>query len=104
MREEFEALPIELSARREGRRARPASRDLLEIGIFDFQRHGPPTRSSALATAPDLFHDRLQRVARRIEGEEVGGEGVLRADRLPDPIGANRPFVDPARDPVIVWP
>jgi hypothetical protein len=104
MLEEIKALPFQLSARRQGRRTRPASRDLLEIGIFDFQRHGPSKQSGALAAAPDLVHDRLQRVARRIKGEEVGGKGVLRADRLPDPIGANRPFVDPTRDPVIVWP
>ena len=76
MREKLKALPFQLSARRQGRRGRPASRDLLEIGIFDFQRHGPPTHSGALAAAPDPVHDRLQRVARRIKGEEVRGKGV----------------------------
>jgi hypothetical protein len=55
----------------------PASRDLLEIGIFDFQRHGPPARPGVLAAAPDLFHDRLQRIARRLKGEEVGGKGFF---------------------------
>ena len=39
MREKLKALLFQLSACREGRSARPASRDLLEIGIFDLQRH-----------------------------------------------------------------
>src|SRR5271167_3718376 len=90
MFEEFKALPFKLSARREGGWARPAPRDLLEIGVFDFQRHGPPMRSSALAAAPDLVQDRLQRIPRRIKGEQVGGKGVFRADRLPNLIDANQ--------------
>jgi hypothetical protein len=36
MFEKLKALALKLSAVRERRRARPASRDLLEIGIFDF--------------------------------------------------------------------
>jgi hypothetical protein len=36
---------------------RPAARDLLEIGIFDFQSHGATAGFGALAVTPDLLDD-----------------------------------------------
>jgi hypothetical protein len=53
--------------------------------------------------SPDLLDDWLERVVRVFEGEDIGQEGVFRTDRLANPVGSNRPFVDTARNPVIVW-
>ena len=51
--------------------------------------------------APDLVDDRLELGLHRLEVRSVG-EGVLGPDRLADPVGAYRAFVDAARDPVII--
>jgi hypothetical protein len=51
---------------------------------------------------PDLGDDRLQRFAHRPERVQVLREGVLRPNRLADAAGMNRPFINAARDPVIV--
>ena len=75
----------------------------MEIGIFHFQCHRAPANLCSLASAPDLFDDRLEHLACGLECEDIGGKGVFRTKRLADPVGSDRPFVDAARDPVIIW-
>ncbi len=55
---------FDFGARREGGLTSPASRDLVEVGIFHFQCHGSPLNVRALANSPDLLDDWLERVAR----------------------------------------
>ena len=95
---------LDFGSRRKERLTGPASRDLLEIGIFHFQGHRAPANLCSLASAPDLFDDRLEPLACGLECEDIGGKGVFRTKRLADPVGLDRPFVDAARDPVIIWP
>jgi hypothetical protein len=80
------------------------AKTLPEIGIFHFQCHRAPAKLCSLASAPDLFDDRPEHLACGLECEDIGGKGVFRAKRLADPVGSDRPFVDAARDPVIIWP
>ena len=93
---------LDFGSRRKERLTGPASRDLLEIGIFHFECHRASANLCPLASAPDLFDDRLERLAGGLECEDIGGKGVFRTKRLADPVGSDRPFVDAARDPVIV--
>jgi hypothetical protein len=39
------------------------------------------------SSAPDLFDDRLERVACRVEREDIGGKRVLRSKRLAIRVG-----------------
>src|SRR3984893_1816761 len=95
---------LDFGSRRKERLTGPASRDLLEIGIFHFQCHRAPAKLCSLASAPDLFDDRLEHLACGLKCEDIGGKRVFRTKRLADPVGADRPFIDAARDPVIIWP
>jgi hypothetical protein len=54
---------LEFGSRRKERLTGPASRDLLEIGKFHFQCHRAPANLCSLASARDLFDDRLERLA-----------------------------------------
>src|SRR5713226_1175982 len=56
---------------------RLAARDLLEVRIFDFQRHSATACSSTLAMTPDFIDDWQERVPRCLEGEEISGKRVL---------------------------
>jgi hypothetical protein len=58
---------LDFGSRRKERRTGPASRDLLEIGLFHFQCHRAPANLSSLASAPDLFDEGHQ--ARRPVGD-----------------------------------
>jgi len=95
---------LDFASRRKERLIGPATRDLLEIGIFHFQCHRAPAKLCSLASAPDLFDHRLEHLACGLECEDIGGKGAFRTKRLADPVGSDRPFVDAARDPVIIWP
>jgi hypothetical protein len=64
-----------------------ASGDLPEIRELDFERDGAPANAGALAVAPDLVRDLVERLARGLVGVEVGGKSVLGADRFADTIG-----------------
>src|SRR6516225_4264986 len=79
-----------------------AARDDLKVGELDLERHGAAANAGALAVVPYLVDDLSKRVPRGFVGEEIGGECVLGADGFAYPIGADRPFVDAARGPVIV--
>jgi len=50
---------LDFGSRRQERLNGPASRDLLEIGIFHFHCHRAPANLCSLASAPNLFDDRL---------------------------------------------
>ena len=73
---------LDFGSRRKERLTGPASRDLLEIGIFHFQCHRAPANLCSLASAPDLFDDRLEHLACGLECEDIGGKGVFRTKRL----------------------
>src|SRR5262249_47577363 len=79
-----------------------AARDNLKVGELDLERDGAAANAGALAIAPYLVDDFSKRVSRGFVGEEIGGEGVLGADGFAYPVGADRPFVDAARGPVII--
>ena len=53
-----------------------------------------PANLCSLASAPDLFDDRLEHLACGLECEDIGGKGIFRAKRLTDPVGSDRPFVN----------
>jgi hypothetical protein len=76
-------------------------RDLLEIGVFHLQRHGPAADPVRLAIAPDLGNEWYKLRPRGVELEDIGGEGVLGADRLARAVGLDGPLVDRPRDPII---
>src|ERR1700730_17205645 len=67
---------LDFGSRRKERLTGQASRDLLEIGIFHFQGHRAPANLCSLASAPDLFDDRLEPLACGLECEDIGGKGV----------------------------
>ena len=48
--------------------------------------------------------DWLERVAPGFEREDIGGKGVFRTNRLAVLAGSNWPFVDAARNPIIIGP
>jgi hypothetical protein len=79
-----------------------APRDDLKVGELDLERDGPAANAGALAVVPYLVDDLSKRVPRGFVGEEIGGERVLGADGFAYPIGADGPFVDAARGPVII--
>src|SRR5262252_7825603 len=83
---------------------RLTARHLLEVRVFDFQRHGATAYSGALAMMPDGIDDWRERVPRRLECEEVNGKRVLGTDGLADAVGQNRSVVDAACDPIIIDP
>ena len=58
---------LDFGSRRKERLTGPASCDLLEIGVFYFQCHRAPANLCSLASAQDLFDDRLERVACGVE-------------------------------------
>ena len=78
-----------------------ASGDLPKVGELHLQRQSPSSDAGRLAMPPDLGDDGLQRFAHRRERVQVLREGVFRPNRFADAVGANRPFIDAARDPVI---
>ena len=81
---------------------RPAARDLLEVGVLYFQRHGPPPRARPLAMLPHLLGQRAQLITHGSQGGQVLEKGVLGADRLADAVGPDRALVHATRDPVVV--
>jgi hypothetical protein len=85
--EQRKAELLEFSSRHDGRVTGSASHNLLEIGIFHFQRHRAPSNVCSLAMSPDPFDDCLERVARSFEREDISGKGVFRTNRLADPAG-----------------
>src|ERR1700675_2220338 len=58
---------LDFGSRRQERLTGPASRDLPEVGIFHFQCHRAPANLCSLASAPDLFDDRLEHLAGGLE-------------------------------------
>jgi len=81
-----------------------ASRDLPEVREFDLECDRASTKTGALAVSPDLVDNLSQLITRGFVGEEIDRKGVLGADRFPDPIGADGPFVDAARCPLMLYP
>src|SRR5580704_917279 len=79
-----------------------ASGDLLKVGELHLQRQSPPSDAGRLAVPPDLGDNGLQRFTHRLERVQVLRESVLRPNRLSDAAGMDRPFINAARDPVIV--
>ena len=78
------------------------ARDLAKIREFHLQGDGAPANARRLAMAPDFRDDRFERGARRVISDDVLEEGVFRADRFADAVGAHWPLVDAARDPIII--
>ena len=74
--------------------------DLLEIRIFDFDRHGSSAHPGAFAGGPNFLDDWRDFLPRRVEGEDILQKGVFRADRFAGAVGPHRALVDPARDGV----
>jgi hypothetical protein len=58
--------------------------------------------AAAFAAPPDLVDQRLEFGDRGFELGEVAGEGVLGADRFPNPVGADLAMVDGSRYPIIL--
>src|SRR5262249_10500627 len=93
---------FELASRPDRDLTGAAARDDLKIGELDLERAGTAANNEAFAVAPYLADDLAKRVPRGFVGKEIGGECVLGADGFAYPIGADGPFVDAARGPVIV--
>jgi hypothetical protein len=69
---------------------------------FTFNVTVRPREPLVLAMPPDLVDQRLQFGDHRFEFGQIGGERVLGANRLPDPVRADLAVVDASGDPVIV--
>ncbi len=90
------------SLRFDRRRDGPAARDDPEVGELHFERHRPPPGARRLAVQPDLVDQRFELC--------FHGSNSVRsvANVFSAPIdfrirlGSNGPFVDAARDPVVV--
>src|SRR5262249_3561818 len=93
---------FELASRPDRHLTGAAARDDPEVGELDLERHGAAANAGALAVVPYLVDDLAKRIARGFVDEEIGGECVLGADGFAYPIGADGPFVDAARRPVII--
>src|SRR5262249_31941612 len=93
---------FELASRPDRHLAGAAARDNPKVGELDLERDGAAASAGALAVAPYLVDDLSKRVPRGFVSEEIGGERVLGADGFAYPIGADGPFVDAARGPVII--
>ena len=79
-----------------------ASGNLLKVSELHLQGDSPPLDAGRLAMPPDLGDDRLKRFAHRHERMQVLRKGVLRPNRLANAVGAHQPFINAARDPIIV--
>src|ERR1700675_3956258 len=79
-----------------------ASGDLLKVSELHLQCQSPPSDAGRLAMPPDFGDDWRQRFTHRLEIVQVLRESVLRPNRLADAAGMDRPFINAARDPVIV--
>src|SRR5215472_8632720 len=93
---------FELASRPDRDLTGAAARDDPKIGELDLERDGAAANAGALAVVPHFVDDLSKRVPRGFVGEEIGGECVLGADGFAYPIGADGPFVDAARGPVII--
>src|SRR6516162_3913196 len=93
---------FELASRPDRHLTGAAARDDLKVGELDLERDGAAASAGALAVVPYLVDNLSKRVPRGFVGEEICGERVLRADGFAYPVGADGPFVDAARSPVIV--
>lgn len=80
----------------------PAPCELAEVVELYFDRHRAPEMLAAATRIPNLGEYRQCRRLRLRPIRQVALERVFGPDRLPDPVGLDRAFVDAARDPVQV--
>ena len=73
-----------------------------EVVVLDLERDGAAEQIGLGHALRDPLGDRPERVEHRVGCREVGREGLLGADRLVGPIGADRALVLAARDPEVV--
>ncbi|EGE55440.1 hypothetical protein RHECNPAF_930091 [Rhizobium etli CNPAF512] len=75
-----------------------AAGDLIEVCIFDLERHRLGADAIGLAIGPHLFDQRLKTLASRFISMEVLGEGIFGADRFTHSVRLYLTLVDAARD------
>ena len=96
--EQAEAQALEVRETIDGIADGLASCDLLKVGELHLQCHSSPLDAGLLAMPPDLGDDGLQRFAHWPERMQVLRKGILRPDRLANAVGADRSFINAARD------
>ena len=80
---------------------RLASRNPLEIRIFDLERHGSTVEPFCLTALPDFFDERCQFGASLVEIIDVRGKRIFGPYGLPFPVRLDGPIIYPSRNPVI---
>ena len=73
-----------------------------EVVVLDLEGDGAAEQIGSGHALGDPLGDRPQRIEHRVGRREIGREGLLGADRLVRPVGADLALVLAARDPEIV--